>query len=174
MTDLTKYEEIVRKYTKQIYKYCYYNLNYNEYLTDEAVNDVMRILFERWDTLDVDYNIRAWLYRVADNCIKHSLSRYARYYSHIDSLDESIKEGKLNGAKYYDEYFKDDSAEDEYMDKIISSLPDEYKEIFKMRYIEKRTIQETSEILGIPYASLYLRLKKIEVAVKKEIEKIFK
>ena len=174
MIDLKKYEDIVREYTPPLYKYCYCKLSFNKALTDETVNDVMRILFEKWDTLDLDDNIRAWLYRVADNCIKHNLSQYNCYYSHVDSLEERIENKKLDDLEYCDEYFNNDEVEEEYIDKIIHSLPGEYKEIFKLRYLEKKTIAETASIVGIPYASVHLRLAKIEFIVKKEIKKIFK
>ena len=174
MIDLIKYEDIVRKYTRPLYKYCYCKLNYDKSLTDETVNDVMRVLFEKWDTLDVDDNIRAWLYRVADNCIRHNLSQENKYYSHVDSLEESVENRKLDDLEYYDEYFKSDSHEEEYIDKIIHALPDEYREIFRLRYLEKKTIAETARLVGIPYASVHLRLTKIEAIVRKEIKKIFK
>lgn len=173
MVDLIKYESIVREYTKPLYKYCYHKLHFNDDLTNETVNDVMRILFEKWEKLNVDDNIRAWLYRVADNCIKRNLSEYARYYSHVESLDADIESNKLMCLEQYDEYFKDDQLEEAYIDEIYNALPDKYKEIFKLRYIEKKTISETAKLVGIPYTSVHLRLVKIEAFVKKEIKKIF-
>ena len=173
MIDLTNYEYIVRKYTQSLYRYCYCKFKCNKNLTDETVNDVMRILFEKWDTLNFGKNIKAWLYRVADNCIKHNLSQYNRYYSHINSLEENIENKKFDNFEYYDEYFTNDLMEEEYINRIIDSLPDDFKEIFKLRYLEKKTIAETASILGMPYSTMYLRLTKVEAAVRKEISKIF-
>lgn len=173
MIDLIKYEDLVRKHTQPLYKYCYCKLNFNKELADETVNDVMRTLFEKWDKLNIDDSIRAWLYRVADNYIKHNLKRHYRYYSQNDSLEETMENRGLDDVRYYDEYFCDDLSDEKYIERIIASLPDEYKEIFRLRYIEKKTISETSKIVGIPYSSLHLRLTKIEAAVKKEIKKNF-
>lgn len=173
MVDITKYESIVRMYTQPLYKYCYCRLHCDKSLTDETVNDVMRILFEKWDKLETDENIKAWLYRVADNCIKHNLREHARYYSHNESLEEKVENKKFDDIQRSDEYFSDDTNEEACMERILNSLPDEYKEIFRLRFIEKKTISETAKLVGIPYTSLYLRLTKIEAMVRKEIKKIF-
>ena len=105
--------------------------------------------------------------------IKHNLSQYNRYYSHINSLEENIENKKFDNFEYYDEYFTNDLMEEEYINRIIDSLPDDFKEIFKLRYLEKKTIAETASILGMPYSTMYLRLTKVEAAVRKEISKIF-
>lgn len=173
MVDIIMYENIVERYTQPLYKYCYCRLHFDKTLTEETVNDIMILLFEKWDKLDIDNNIRAWLYRVADNCIKEKLRSHNRYYSNNDSLEEVIENNKFNDIHYFDEYFSSDLTEEKYIERILESLSDEYKEIFKLRFIEKKTISETAKLVDIPYASLHLRLTKIEAIVRKEIKKIF-
>ena len=110
---------------------------------------------------------------MADKCIKHNLTNYYKYYSHTESLDDAIENNRFDEPAQCDNYFSLDFSEEEYIEKIMNSLPDEYKEIFRLRYIDKRTISETASLVGIPYSSLYLRLTKIEKTVRKEIKKNF-
>ena len=173
MVDLLKYENLVKTYTAPIYYYCYCKLSFNGPLAEETVSDVMRILFEKWDKLDVDDNIKVWLYRVADGCIKNNSRKYNRYYKKTASLEEQIENRVFDNTLHYDEYFSSDFSEEEYICRILASLPDEYKEIFRVRYIEKKTIKETADTVGLSYAALYLRLTKIEAIVKEEIKKYF-
>ncbi len=72
MVDIEKYEFIVEKYTRPLFQYCYYRLDENSALTEETMDDIMHLLYQKWESLDVDGNIRAWLYRVADNTIKYN------------------------------------------------------------------------------------------------------
>lgn len=173
MVDIEKYNKIVRKYTQPLYKYCYKRLHKDKQLAEDTVIDIMDVLRQKWDKLDIGENIRAWLYRVADNCIKHSLRKYDDFYSNNTSLEEKLENHPVEGIQCYDEYFSDENSEEEYIKRIIAALPDEYKEIFRLRYIEKKTIKETAELVKMPYTSVHLRLTKIEPLVREEIRKIF-
>lgn len=174
MVDNSEYMRIVKKYRKPLFKYCYYRLMENKTLTEETIDDIIHILYQKWDTLDLNGNIRAYLYRVADNCIKHNLENYNRYYKRNESLEDAIDNNRFDYVEQYDDYFLDDETPEEvYIEKIKQVLPDEYRQIFIYRYIEKKTLMETSKLIGIPYSSLRLRIIKIEKIIRNEIKKIF-
>ena len=174
MVDNSEYMRIVKKYRKPLFKYCYYRLMENKTLTEETIDDIIHMLYQKWDTLDLNGNIRAYLYRVADNCIKHNLENYNRYYKRNESLEDAIDNNRFDYVEQYDDYFLDDETPEEvYIEKIKQVLPDEYREIFIYRYIEKKTLMETSKLIGIPYSSLRLRIIKIEKIIRDEIKKIF-
>lgn len=174
MVDNSEYMRIVKKYRKPLFKYCYYRLMENKTLTEETIDDIIHILYQKWDTLDLNGNIRAYLYRVADNCIKHNLENYNRYYQRNESLEEAIDNNRFDYVEQYDDYFLDDETPEEvYIERIKQALPDEYKEIFIYRYIEKKTLMETSELTGIPYSSLRLRISKIEKLIRDEVKRLF-
>lgn len=174
MVDINEYERIVRQYRKALFRYCYYRLNEDINLTEETFDDIIHVLYKKWDSLDFQRDIRSWLFSVADIEIKQALRRYKRYYTYNLSLDESLENGDLSHIECYDEYFKDDTMQtEEYVDIIKEKLPDDFKDIFNYRYIEKKTLTETSELTGIPYSTLRLRLAKLEKTVKNYISKIF-
>lgn len=172
MFDPIEYERIVDEYGLAVYRYCLYKLQ-DEDLAQDTMADVLDILFRKWDKLDRGENIRAYLYRVADQCIKHNLSKYYQYYSRhkpITTLDPNL----LHGA-CFDEYFKEeDIPEEEYMIRIRDSLPEKYRQLFTYRYIEKRTLVGIVELTGVPYSTLRGRFDMIEKLVRKEIKKILK
>ncbi len=174
MVDKNQYEKIVKLYRKPLFKYCYYRLSQNLTLTEETLDDILYVLYQKWDTLDLNGNIRAYLYRVADRCIMHNLNTYNRYYTHNESFEEAVENNKLDYMKQYDDYFNNDEMNElRYLEKIQDNMPNEYKQIFVYRYIEKKTLVETSELTGIPYSSLRLRIDKIEKIIRVEVKKIF-
>ena len=120
--------------------------------------------------LDKSGNIRAYIYRIADNCIKHNLSENYKYYSNNTSL-ENLVETQNFDKKCYDNYF--DSAifdEEKYIEEVKTKLPEEYRELYRYRYIEKKTLQEISDLIDVPYSTLRLRLSKLEKLIRKEIK----
>ncbi len=175
MNDISEYMRIVEIYQESLYRYCFYKLSKNNTLADEAFDDVIHVLYQKWDTLDTGDNIKAYLYRVADFCIKNCRKKYYSYYEHNESLEENIERNMFDNIAIEDEYFVSDECSDEaYIKEITESLPEEYKEIFVYRFVEKKTINEISELVGIPYSSLRLRISKIEKIVRQKIKEIFK
>ncbi len=173
MDDIQTFEENVEKIQSAIYLYCFKKLNKNKYMTDEAVSLTLNILYKKWSQLDINGNIKAYAYRVADNCIMQVKASSDAYYSHNESLD-LIEDDSSGILSYTDHYFFEDGGETErYIEKIVASLPREYAQLFVYRYIEKRPINEIAGLTGLKYSSLRLRFLKIESIVKAEIKKIF-
>lgn len=175
MFDLHEFEKIADKYRKSLFKYCYYRLNNDTTLTEETLNDIFMVLYRKWDELDLNKNIRAYLYRVADNCIKHNMESNNKYYSNVIPMDEAVEKHGLDDVGYFDDYFQEMDEHDtqEYICRIKALLPVEYQEIYDYRYIQKKTLTEISEIIGLPYSTLRLRLSKLEPLIRDEIKKIF-
>lgn len=168
--DTQAFEDIVRKYSPALHRYCSHRLSYDHQLAEEAVNDTMKILFLKWDTLEINDNIIRYLYRVADNCIKQARERNSKYYSKHISFEEAEKEGIYDEPLYLDDYFHDPVSEEKFLNDISQSLSEEYQTIFQYRYISGKSLMEIVKLTGIPYSTVRLRLTKILEYVKKQIK----
>lgn len=168
--DIKAYESVVKKHSPALYRYCLYRLSFNEQLVEETVNDILRVLFIKWDTLDLNNDILPYLYRVADNCIMQAKERDHKYYSAHSSLEEAIEEGIISETHYCDDYFHDLDAENAFIQEVIKNLPEEYQIIFKYRFYDKKTIAEIALLTNIPYSSLRLRIIKIEEYIRCQVK----
>lgn len=172
MADHAEYTRVMERYRAALYRYCYYRLKEDTLLTDPVVNEILTIAYRQWDTLDKEH-IRAYLYRVADNCIKHAWKEYKEYHDRHTSWEEEIETHGFENEKHYDQYFKDETDVEVYMQQIRDRLPEDYQLIYEYRFIQKKTINEMVELTGIPYSSLRLRLDRIEQLVRREVKWIF-
>ncbi len=171
MFDEEKFNAIVSEHSKALWLYCFNKLKKKD-LADETLNDILSVLWKKWDRIDTENNIRAYLYRVADVCIKHNQSKAFKYYERNDSYEQTIS--NLEGYSYTDVYFNDKPGEESNNLLIIKrSLDSEYQEIFEYRYIQKKTIEEIVGIMNIPYSTLRYRLLKMEKRIREIIEKNF-
>lgn len=158
MIDIEKYNQIVAHNYTTILKYCLLRLSFVKPNAEEVADDVFITLFLKWDELDLSDNITAWLYRVADNCIK----RYNAKKSDEISLDE-CKDTIERFNVYEDdiEALIEQITYKQELERIISDLPDNLKDIFIYRFVEGKPLQEVEKITGIPYSTVRLRIKKI-------------
>ena len=60
MFDEEKFNAIVAKHSKALWLYCFDKLKKKE-LADETLNDILTVLWKKWDRIDTEDNIRAYL-----------------------------------------------------------------------------------------------------------------
>ena len=86
---LREFEEILQRYQKEIFGYCFKKMSFNKSWAEEVVDDVFLNLFEKWESLTIGDEIRGYLYRTADILIKKKLRCESRYYNRNVPIDES-------------------------------------------------------------------------------------
>ncbi len=59
--DLVRFEETARKYESPLIRYCYGRVGADRELALEVFDDVLCILYEKWDRIDTNGNIFPWL-----------------------------------------------------------------------------------------------------------------
>jgi RNA polymerase sigma factor (sigma-70 family) len=62
---------IAEKYYHEIYGYCYYKLNFDTNAAQECVQDTFLVMIQKKKRLNLNFNMRSWLYKTADRVIKH-------------------------------------------------------------------------------------------------------
>lgn len=165
------FDKTIRQVTPSLYRYCYSRLKNHEW-ADEALQLVMIILSQKWDGLEIGNNFEAYCIGIAKNCVKRVRHHHMRYYSKHESLDEIAENGVFSEASAIDVYFGEDDDQKN-IERIADTLPDDSRQLFIYRFVEKKTLQEIQTLSGIPYSTLRIRLNRIEQQVRKEIKKYF-
>ena len=171
MVDERKFEALVKQHTEALYRYCYLRVSCDSHLADEVYNDVLLILYRKWAVLDKEKGIRTWLYKTANHCAARALRKKLRRIGQTLSWEELREHGVEPAVQ--DVYFDSKEPSEAYYPRLEQALPEEYREIFRQRFLQKRTLEEVARNVGLPYSTLRLRLMKIEKLVRREVERIF-
>lgn len=146
------YEEITMRYYQAIYNYCQVKLK-DEYAAEDCTQEVFLLLYRKMNKLKLSENIRAWLYRTADNIIRNHKRRIKKIvpledtenlsiefdYSIDTSLDGIVSEEEYNLLVSY--YIEGDS-----IDKIAREMDKTQAAAFKHIYrIKSRIIKYMHE-----------------------------
>ncbi len=173
MFDGKEFERIVNKYNAELFRYCYYRMKNNKQLAEETLNDIFMVLFKKWESLVFkdDGAARAYLYRVADKCIKHNQNSPVKDVPL--SFEKLLHYDALNGLAVYDDYFKSERPTEEYLKDIAFSMPAKMQSVFRLRYIEKKKLTDIAAATGLPYSTIRSRLQRAETYAENEIKKFF-
>ena len=137
-----EFEKTAERYYRPIFNYCLVRLYVKE-AADDCTQEVFLALFRRFDELEKD-NIRAWLYRTADNVMRN----YRRKFSSCDQSDE----------------LPDIAVEDEYSVEMPFEgiLTEEETAMLTEHYINGYTIAEVAEKRKKTPAAIYKTFQRIK------------
>jgi len=131
-----------KEYTDPLFRYCYFKTLNKE----EATDMVQETFIKTWDYIrkggEVD-NMKAFLYRTAHNIV---IDHYRKKKS--VSLDDLFEQG-----------FDTDTGSDTALDlehkidgrqalALLEKIPETYREVIFMQYVEELSVKEIAEILG--------------------------
>lgn len=140
------FDEIAEQYYNSIFRYCCVKLS-DEHAAKDCTQEVFMILFEKLDKLKLSENIRAWLYRTADNVMKNYRKKHKETvpYDDVTEVSEDVYSVETP--------FEDIISEEEY-------------ELLKAYYIDGEDIEIISQRLGISKTATAQRIHRIKAKIK--------
>jgi RNA polymerase sigma-70 factor (ECF subfamily) len=130
-------------------------------LAEEEAKDILQEAFIKiWRNLneyDTDLKLSSWIYRIVHN---ETISYWRKSKSHDKdqtlSLDDEFIEYEDPGQ------VENDSNPDpnEKIEKVLDSLPLKYREVLTLKFLEKMSYGEVSDVLKIPEGTVATRINR--------------
>ncbi|WP_425415407.1 RNA polymerase sigma factor SigW [Paenibacillus glacialis] len=170
--DQQAFGEIVELYKDKIYHLGYRMLS-NRHEAEDVVQETFLRVFKSLDRFDPNQKFSTWIYRIATNlCIDRLRKRKATYSLDADMNDQEGMDG-------YSLIPSDDrTPESELMISetkqliydAIESLPAKYKSVMILRYLQDLSLQEISDVLGMPVTTIKTRVHRGREFLRKKLE----
>lgn len=167
--DVQGYNEIVRKYQKQVY-WVIRKIVQDHDETDDITQEVFIKVHSALKDFREESNLFTWLYRIATNyAINHTRKVKVRNTVSV----EMVAEPMVSTDKRTDELM-DDEVRRKTLEEAIETLPMQQRAVFNMRYYDELPYDEIAEILGKSTggikANYFHAVKKIGEYVRKKLE----
>jgi RNA polymerase sigma-70 factor (ECF subfamily) len=172
--DRAAFEELVDLYKDKIFHLAYRMLH-SRHEAEEIVQETYLRVFTNLDKYDENQKFSTWIYRIGTNlCIDRLRKRKASY-----SLDAEINDGE--GTDWYSLLPSLDDTPDEQVAlsetqeeirKSIELLPEKYKSVVILRYLQDLSLQEISEVLSMPVTTIKTRLHRGREYLRKKLEHV--
>ena len=172
--DQNAFGEIVELYKDKVFQLCFRMLGNSHEAEDTSQEAFIRayINIERYN---IDRKFSTWLYRIATNlCIDRIRKKKPDYY-----LDAEV--AGTEGLTLYSQIPASQLAPDEEVSKIelqeiiqneILKLPEKYRAVIVLKYIEELPLLEISKILDLPIGTVKTRIHRGRVALRKQLRHI--
>lgn len=152
------FEELVRRYHRQIVGYVFRMLNDYDASLDVA-QEVFIKVHNSLDRYSSQYKFSTWLYRIAHNAAIDSIRRR---FPNEQSLDTETREGvmqlELESPGPSPEQERELSEWRREISSVVKCLPAAYRELIVLRHGRELSYEEIGEVTGLPLGTVKNRL----------------
>jgi RNA polymerase sigma-70 factor, ECF subfamily len=175
--DVAAYDELVRKYERQIFRIAQH-ITQNREDAEDVMQDAFVKAFEKLDQFQGNSKFYTWLVRIAVN---ESLMRLRkRRTGKMVSMDEDLQtdEGSVprdfaDWAPNPEENYNQAELAD-ILRKTIQGLPPGFRVVFVLRDVDGLSTEETAETLGLSIPAVKSRLLRARLQLRERLSRYFK
>jgi len=160
---------LIERYEKRILRYGRRFLSDNDDITD-VVQDVFVKAYININDFDVSRSFSSWIYRIAHNEYVNRLKKKKQIpFSFFEWRSDIIFPHLI--ANEESDYVASSRIDRDMLEKCMSELVPNYREVLVLSFYEELSYQEISEILHVPISTVGVRLRRAREAVRKIYEK---
>jgi len=167
-------KEVVELYKDKVYQLSFRMLG-NRHEAEDIAQEAFIRAFVNIQSFNINLKFSTWIYRIATNlCIDRIRKKKPDYY-----LDAEV--AGTEGLTMYSHIpstapLPEDDVESlelqESIQKEISKLPEKYRSVIVLKYIEELSLNEISEILDIPLGTVKTRIHRGREALRKQLRHV--
>ncbi|MGM0846788.1 MAG: RNA polymerase sigma factor SigW [Bacillota bacterium] len=169
--DQDAFAEVIELYKDKVFQICFRMLG-NRHEAEDISQEAFIRAYVNIHTFNQNRKFSTWLYRIATNlCIDRIRKKKPDYY-----LDAEVK--GTEGLTMYSQIAADGQLPEEEVEEMelqaeiqrqILKLPDKYRSVIVLKYIEELSLQEISGILDLPLGTVKTRIHRGREALRKQL-----
>ena len=169
--DHNAFGEIVEIYKDKVFQICFRMLGNRQEAEDLAQEAFVRA-YVNIRSFNIQMKFSTWLYRIATNlCIDRLRKKKPDYY-----LDAEVT--GTEGLNMYSQIASDMAKPEDEVESLelqetiqveIMKLPEKYRSVIVLKYIEELSLKEISEILDLPVGTVKTRIHRGREALRKQL-----
>ncbi|MDQ2686455.1 MAG: sigma-70 family RNA polymerase sigma factor [Armatimonadota bacterium] len=170
--DLAAFNELVKKYEKQVYNFAYRLTGNYDDANDIAQEAFLRV-YNAIGSFRGDASFTTWLFRITTNVFLDDRKR-ARAHPH-SSLDEYMELDESSVARQIEdpapspEAITEEKERGQILQNAIHSLPEYQRAMVSLYHTEQKSYEEIAEMMDLPIGTVKSRLNRARLALKEKL-----
>lgn len=169
--DQNAFGDVIEIYKDKVFQICYRMLG-NRHEAEDISQEAFIRAYVNINRFNIDLKFSTWLYRIATNlCIDRIRKKKPDYY-----LDAEVP--GTDGLNMYSQISSNTRLPEDDVESLelqaliqreISKLPEKYRAVIVLKYIEELSLNEISEILELPLGTVKTRIHRGREALRKQL-----
>jgi RNA polymerase sigma-70 factor, ECF subfamily len=169
--DQDAFAEIVEIYSNSIYQLGYRMLG-NRHEAEDIAQEAFIRAYVNIKSFNQDLKFSTWLFRIATNlCIDRIRKKKPDYYldAEVSGTDGLTMYSQLASNSPLPEQELESLELQDSVQKEILKLPEKYRSVIVLKYIEELSLNEISEILDLPLGTVKTRIHRGREALRQQL-----
>ena len=173
--DLAAFNDLVRKYEKQVYNFAYrLTGNYDD--ANDVAQDAFLRVFNAIGTFRGDASFSTWLFRITTNVFLDERKR-AKAHPHTSldeylELDESSVARQIEDPSPTPEAVLEEGERAQLLQEAIGGLSPDQCAVVTLYHGQQKSYEEIAEIMDLPIGTVKSRLNRARLALKEKLSGI--
>ena len=163
--DREAFGELVEQYRDNVYRLAY-RMCGNAYDADEAAQEAFVAAWRALPNFRGDAKFSTWLYRLTTNAAIDVMRREKRHQTVGDGEMVDLADDADSPQETVER-----TEQQEAVQKALSTLSEEYREVLLLRYMEELDYAEIAEVLQLPSGTVKSRINRAKAALKTALVK---
>ncbi|MCC6446484.1 MAG: sigma-70 family RNA polymerase sigma factor [Armatimonadetes bacterium] len=171
--DLGAFDQLFRRYTRQVYNYAFRMIpNYDD--ANDIAQEAFLRAYNSIKSFRGESNFSTWLFRIVYNVSLDEIKRRKnRSYLSLDEQLESDEEGltrQVESQLPTPQEIIEKRERDRIIQEAIAVLPDYQKAMIVLYHMEGFSYEEIAEIVGLPIGTVKSRLNRARESLKEKLK----
>jgi RNA polymerase sigma-70 factor, ECF subfamily len=169
--DQDAFADIVEIYSNSIYQLGYRMLG-NRHEAEDIAQEAFIRAYVNIKSFNQDLKFSTWLFRIATNlCIDRIRKKKPDYYldAEVSGTDGLTMYSQLSSNAPLPETELESLELQDSVQKEILKLPEKYRSVIVLKYIEELSLNEISEILDLPLGTVKTRIHRGREALRQQL-----
>lgn len=170
-TDENAFRTLVIRYEKQLITYIRRSTGCDEAQAEDISQEIFIRVYRFINSFDNAFRFSSWIYRIARNEIVSFYRKDRRHMGHISTEETAFLEhlpAIVGESSDIDTRLLDDEKKRK-IHEVLYSLPDKYRDVLILRFLEEKDYNEISDIMKMPGGTVATLLNRAKQKLKKKI-----
>lgn len=161
------FECLMTRYEQKLFRYIRRITNLDAETIEDVLQEVFLKVYKNLNDYDDSFSFSSWAYRIAHN---EAIS----FYRKAESRPKTVNPENDEGVDYLNIVPSDINLRTDYLKKelankvkqIINQLPEKYRTVLVLKFLEEKSYEEVSDILHIPMGTVATQINRAKAHFK--------
>lgn len=172
--DQNAYGEIVELYKDKVFQLCYRMLG-NRHEAEDMAQEAFIRAYVNIARFNLELKFSTWIYRIATNlCIDRIRKKKPDFYldAEVSGTDGLTMYSQVSAHTNLPEDDLESMELQATIQREISRLPEKYRSVIVLKYIEELSLKDISEVLDMPLGTVKTRIHRGREALRRQLRNV--
>lgn len=160
---------LVERYESRLIRYVLRISSFDVATAEDVVQDVFISVYKNLNDFDRDLSFSSWIYRIAHNTVIDYVRKFKSRPMQVE-LDDDYVFLLPNDVDLPEEMSRKELSV--FVKKILLELPEKYREVLVLRYLEDKSYKEIGDILRKSVNSVSVLINRAKDKMKAKLKSI--